>query len=59
MQKKHTIIPIKKKGVISTKVINEEQNEKNVDKIRNMTDKSTCFDIFYNAEIDGKRVIEK
>ena len=59
MQKKHTIIPIKKKGVISTKVINEEQNEKNVDKIRSMTDKSTCFDIFYNAEIDGKRVIEK
>ena len=59
MQKKHITIPIKKKGVTSTRVIDEESNEKNVKKIMNMTDKTTCFDIFYNAEIDGKRISEK
>ena len=24
-----------------------------------MVDKTTCFDIFYNAQIDGKRMTEK
>ena len=31
------------------KVIDKELNEKNVTKIQDMVDKTTCFDIFYNA----------
>ena len=59
MKKKNTIIPVIKKGVTMTKVIDDEQNEKFVNGIQFMTEKSTCYDIFYNAKIDGKRIMQK
>ena len=54
------IIPVKNKnGVIVNKVVDFEKNEKNMDKVKTLMDNTTCYDIFYNAEIDGKRMIEK
>jgi hypothetical protein len=59
MERKQTIIPVKRKGVVTTKIIDEERNEKIANEIRGMIDKSTIFDIFYNAEVDSRRINEK
>jgi hypothetical protein len=59
LERKQTIIPVKKHGALVNKIIDEEQNLRKVGKIQNMMDKSKCFDIFYDSIVDGKRLIEK
>ena len=57
IKKMPTIIPVKQNGVMKQRMIDEEANEKYVGKITNMRDKTKCFDIFYDAIIDGKRMV--
>ena len=58
-ENKTTVVNVKKNGRVIKRVLDSDETDFKGQKILNMMDKSKCFDIFYDTEVDGIPMYEK